>query len=309
MSFVTDMFSSPETPDYSGAIKAAEFKPYSISSGFGTSKFNTADQTAGYTLDPRLAAFRDMFYTGATNAAPTADQLKFGTDVSNYGMGLFGKAANLDTNQIASDYLNKQLALLAPGRAQQDVQTADTLFKTGRTGAGVGMTNVAGQTGYVNPEQFSLLSAREGQNAQLGLESTDRARQMQIDDINKALGYYGVGQQFKTSPYETMAQILGYGTGVEKLGLTPLTLGADIGGTAAGAGANVGRLLASQEDARVAAENTPGLFETLLGTAASYALPGIGGAIGKGVGGWMGNIFGNTAAAGTSNVSPGIRLY
>lgn len=288
MSFVTDMFSSPETPDYSQAIKAAEFKPYSISTGFGSSTFDTEAKTGGYTLDPRLAAFRDIFYKGATGAAPTEAQTKFGQDVSNYGMGLFGRAANLDTNQIAQDYYNRQQALLQPGRAQQETQLADTLFKTGRTGAGVGYGG-----GYINPEQFSLLSAREAQNAQLGLESTDRARQMQIDDINKALGYYGMGEKFKTDPYSTMSNILGYGTGVEQLGLTPLTLGIQTGQAGAAAGGNVANLLAQQENARVAAENAPGLFETLLSSAASYAMPGIGGAIGKGVGGWVGNIFGS----------------
>jgi len=281
MSFVTDMFSSPETPDYSQAINAAKFKPYSVSTGFGTSNFNTDNQTAGYTLDPRLAGFRDVFYNAAQGMAPTAEQTKYANDVSNYGINLFGKAANLDTNKIAQDYYNQQQNILNPMRTQENVTLGDTLFKTGRTGAGVGMTNTAGQTGYVNPEQFALLSAREAENAKLAAGSTDRARQMQIDDLNKALGYYGIGQQFKTDPYTAMNSLFGYGAGIEKLGLSPLTLGADIGTSSANAGANVGKLLAQQEDARVAAENTPGFFENLLGTAlnagVAYATGGMGG--------------------------------
>jgi len=289
------LFEEPEAPDYSKAIEAAKFKPYSVTTGFGTSNFNTDGQTAGYTLDPRLAGFRDLFYRGAEGMAPTQAQTDYAKGVSQYGMDLFGKASNLDTGQIARDYYNSQQNILNPQRMQENVQLADTLFKTGRTGAGVGMTNVGGTTGYINPEQFALLSAREGQNAELALNSTDRARQMQIDDINKALGYYGVGQTLKQSPYDAMNSLFGYGAGIEKLGLSPLSLGVDIGTSASSAGANVGRLLAGQEDARVQAENTPGLFGSLLSGVASYALPGIGKAVGSSLGSGWSSLFGNSS--------------
>lgn len=258
------LFDSPETPDYSKAIEAVKFKPYSVTTGFGTSNFNTDAGTAGYTLDPRLAAFRDTFYGGATAMAPTQAQTDYANRVSQYGMGLFDRAANLDTNQIAQDYYNQQQDILNPQRMQENVQLGDTLFKTGRTGVGVGMTNTAGQTGYVNPEQFALLSAREGQNAQLALSSTDRARQMQIDDLNKALGYYGMGQELEATPYNNMNTLFGYGSNIERLGLTPLEAGLNIGNAATSAGARQGQLLAGQEEARVAAENTPTLFENLI---------------------------------------------
>lgn len=258
------LFDEPEAPDYSKAIEAAKFKPYSVTTGFGTSNFNTDAGTAGYTLDPRLAAFRDTFYGGATAMAPTQAQTDYANRVSQYGMGLFDRAANLDTNQIAQDYYNQQQDILNPQRMQENVQLGDTLFKTGRTGVGVGMTNTAGQTGYVNPEQFALLSAREGQNAQLALSSTDRARQMQIDDLNKALGYYGMGQELEATPYNNMNTLFGYGSNIERLGLTPLEAGLNIGNAATSAGARQGQLLAGQEEARVAAENTPTLFENLI---------------------------------------------
>jgi hypothetical protein len=302
MSFITDLFSEPETPDYSKAIEASKFTPYSVSTGFGTSNFNTDGKTAGYTLDPRLAGFRDVFYDAAKGMAPTSAQTDYANRVSQYGMDLFGRASNLDTGQIARDYYNSQQDILNPQRMQENVQLGDTLFKTGRTGVGVGMTNVGGTTGYINPEQFALLSAREGQNAELALNSTDRARQMQIDDINKALGYYGVGQTLKQSPYDAMNSLFGYGAGIEKLGLSPLTLGADLGTSASSAGANVGRLLAGQEDARVAAENTPGLFGSLLSSVASYAMPGIGGAIGKSLGSGWSSLF-SGAPSMASNLS------
>ena len=302
------------TPDYSQAINAAKFTPYSVSTGFGTSNFNTDNKTAGYTLDPKLAQFRDMFYGGAQGMAPTQAQTDYANNVSNYGMNLFGKAANLDTNQLAQNYYNQQQSLMQPGRAQESSQLADTLFKTGRTGVGVGMTNNAGQTGYINPEQFSLLSARAGADAQLGMQSTDKARQQQIDDIKQALATYGMGQQFKTDPYTAINQILGYGTGVESLGFKPLAMGADIGNSASQAGANQAKLYAGQEDARVAAENTPSLFDNLLSglgqAGLSYATGGMSalGSQAGSAGGWMSNLFGSTPTPGTSNVSPGIRF-
>lgn len=275
------LFDEPEAPDYSKAIEAAKFKPYSVTTGFGTSNFNTDAGTAGYTLDPRLAAFRDTFYGGATAMAPTSEQTDYANRVSQYGMGLFDRAANLDTGQIARDYYNQQQNILNPQRMQENVQLGDTLFKTGRTGVGVGMTNTAGQTGYVNPEQFALLSAREGQNAQLALNSTDRARQMQIDDLTKALGYYGMGQELEATPYNNMNTLFGYGANLERLGSGSLDAGLSIGNAATTAGTNQARMLMGQEDARVAAENTPTLFENLI-----YG--GLQAGVGAAVGGMMG---------------------
>ena len=260
------------TPDYSGAIAAAEFKPYSISTGFGSSYWNKDAQTGGYTLTPELQKFRDIYYKAAESALPSADQIQFAKDVTGYGQGLFSKAINLDTSKIAQDYYNKQLDILAPGRAAEEARLADTLFTRGRTGAATGYGS-----GYLNPEQFALLSAREQANAQLGLESTDRARQQQLQDIQSALGYYGLGEQLKTTPYNTASTLFGYGTNLESLGLTPLQAGLSAGQAASSAGSNVAQLLAQQENARVAAENDPGLFGSLVSGAVSAFAPALGG--------------------------------
>lgn len=289
------LFDEPEAPDYSKAIEAAKFKPYSVTTGFGTSNFNTDGQTAGYTLDPRLAGFRDLFYGGAQGMAPTQAQTDYAKGVSQYGMDLFGRAANLNTGQIAQDYYNSQQNILNPMRMQENVQLADTLFKTGRTGAGIGMTNTAGQTGYINPEQFSLLSAREGQNAQLALQSTDRARQMQADDLSKAIGYYGMGQKLQQSPYDAINTLFGYGTDVERLGMGSLDAGLRIGEAAGNAGARQAQLFSGQEDARVRAENTPTMFENLI-----YG--GLQAGIGAAAGGGMSSLF-KSAPSMASNLS------
>jgi len=289
------LFDEPEAPDYSKAIEAAKFRPYSVTTGFGTSNFNTDGQTAGYTLDPRLAAFRDLFYKGAEGMAPTQAQTDYATGVSQYGMDLFGRAANLDTGQIARDYYNQQQGILNPMRMQENVQLADTLFSSGRSGVGIGMTNAAGQTGYINPEQFALLSAREGQNAELAMNATDRARQMQADDLSKAIGYYGMGQELKATPYNTMNTLFGYGANVEGLGSSTLDAGLTIGNSATRAAQGQAEMMMGQENARVAAENTPTMFENLVGSALTAGVSYAAG------GGW-GKLFGGSPTM-ASNLS------
>ena len=212
-----------------------QFTPYNITTPYGSSTFDTAKKTASYTLSPEMQAFRDQYYAGAKAALPSQAQTQFANQVGQYGLGLFNQAANLDTNQMAQDYYNQQQAMLAPGRAQQQSSLADTLFKTGRTGAGAGMTTVGGQQGYVNPEQFSLLAAQEGQNAQLQMGAEDRARAIQNAQLAQGLNLYGQGQGLLTQPYATSAGILGYGTNLEGLGQNALTIGSNIGSMQANA--------------------------------------------------------------------------
>lgn len=266
-------FSEPERPDYSKAIAAAQFKPYSLTTGFGSSTFDTKKGTGTYTLDPRLAAMRDIFYSGAMAAVPDTSQKAFAEQLRQEGTGLFSQAAGLDVNKLAQDYLERQLNILAPSRAEEEARLADTLFKTGRTGAAVGM----GQ-GYVNPEQFALLSSREMANKTLGLEALDRSRAIQQQDLQRALGYYGLASELEMQPYQQASTLFGLGTGIESLGAGTLQAGLSAGQMASGANANVANLLAQQENARVQAANDPGLFGgLLLGASAGF---------GRGLGNW-----------------------
>jgi hypothetical protein len=219
-----------------------KFTPYNVTTPFGGATFDTKKQTAGYTLSPELQAFRNQYYQAAQAAMPSPEQTAFANQVGDYGLGLFNQAANLDTGRMTTDYYNQQQNLLAPGRAQEASQLADTLFKTGRTGAGAGMTNTAGQTGYVNPEQFSLLSAREAQNAQLLMGAEDRARAIQNAQLANGLNYYGQGQALRLQPYNNANSLLGFGTGLEALGSNALTIGSNIGTGSANAAVQAGQL-------------------------------------------------------------------
>lgn len=174
------------------AAKAAEFKPYSITSGFGTSFFDTDKQQAGYELDPVLKAFRDQFYGGS---------------------GQFLSQIEADPTKAAAKYLAEQQALQQPGRLAEDIALRNKQMQSGRIGLGLSGAAVgAGAgTGYVNPEQYQRDLARARADQELAAASTQLAQA----DIDRAITR-GTG-------------LLQTGLGIEETGLRPLTIGADIG--------------------------------------------------------------------------------
>jgi hypothetical protein len=200
-------------------VAALQMKPTTVTTGFGTGSYNPATGNVGYTLDPTLQQFRDMFYGAAEGMAPTEEQMAFAQQVGDYGTGLFNRAANLDVNQMTQDYYNQQQNLLAPSRAQEESRKGDTLFKQGRTGAGIG---VLGGAGYINPEQFALNYAREQANNQMLMGAEDRARGIQATDLNNAFGYINTGNALSMQPYQNVATLFGQGADIEGLGYNTL---------------------------------------------------------------------------------------
>jgi hypothetical protein len=217
--------------------QAPGFTPYAVTSGFGASKIDPNTKTAGYTLDPRLAATRDRFYAGSEAAMPQQYQTDFGNQVSQYGMGLFDRAANLDLDAMTADYFNKNLALLEPARAQESSRLNDLQFSRGTLGQGVGMGG-----GYVNPQQYAMQMAREQQNAALAMGAEDRSRDIQAQDFQRAGSLYGLGQQYLTDPYTTANTLFGYGTNVENLGLGTMATGMNMGNIATTANQNAANI-------------------------------------------------------------------
>jgi len=185
------------------AADAAKFRPYSLKTGFGESYFDTENQTAGYTLDPRLAALRDIFYGGAED--------------------VLGQLQGFDPKEYAAEVLAEQQGLLSPIRSQEDIARRNRALASGRIGLGVSPMAVgagAGTGGVVNPEQYAAMLARERVDAELAAASRE-AGQKEIDRLITR----GTG-------------LLSTGTGIEELGFKPLTIGADIGNKAAVAGGN-----------------------------------------------------------------------
>ena len=254
MSFITDALgiTGQDEPDYS----KMEFKPYSISGPTGGVNFN--GQTGTVNLSPELKALYDRYTSAATEALPSTEQTQFATDVSNYGRGLFGQAAGMDTGQMTSNYYNQVLAGLDPQRQQENVTLANTLFSQGRTGAGAGV-----EGGYVNPEQFALLKAREQANAGIFLGAEDRARQIQMDQLQRGLGYYGMGNELKYQPYQTSAGLAGQGISLAGINTPYLGYGLQAGTGAAQAGANIVGAQQAYQDTQM------GFWGDLIGGAAT----------------------------------------
>jgi len=194
------------------AAAAAEFKPYSITSGFGTGFFDSASNRGGYEMDPVLQSFRDANYYGASD---------------------FMGQVNTDPSAAAQNYYNQQQALQSGGRQAEDIALRQQQLQSGRIGLGLstqamGAGGPAGMGGgYVNPEQYQQQVARNMADQQLAGQST----QMAQADIDRNL-----------SRSQGMLQTA---TGLESLAMQPMTLGADIGNRAAVAGAQQGQALLS----------------------------------------------------------------
>lgn len=204
------------------AAEAAKFKPYSISTGFGTSYFDEPKQEAGYTLDPTLQAFRDAMYGGA---------------------GEFMGQIQTDPQAAAQQYYNQQMGLMAGQRGAEDIALRQQQLQQGRIGLGLsGASQGAGVgTGYVNPEQYQQQLARSMADQQLAAQSTQLAQA----DIDRAIAR-GTG-------------LLQTGMGIEQMGLQPLQIGADIGNRVATAGANQGQMLLAGGQAAANANLAGGL--------------------------------------------------
>ena len=204
------------------AAEAAKFKPYSISTGFGTSYFDENKQQAGYTLDPTLQAFRNAMYGGA---------------------GEFLGQIKTDPQAAAQQYYNQQQALMAGQRGAEDIALRQQQLQSGRIGLGLsGASQGAGAgTGYVNPEQYQQQLARAQADQQLAAQSTQLAQA----DIDRAIGR-GTG-------------LLQTGLGIEEYGLRPLTIGADIGSKQAVSGGNQAQALLGGGQAAAQANLAGGL--------------------------------------------------
>ena len=204
------------------AAEAAKFKPYSISTGFGSSYFDENKQEAGYTLDPTLQKFRNAMYGGA---------------------GEFMGQIETDPTIAAQNSYNQQQGLMAGQRGAEDIALRQQQLQSGRIGLGLsGASQGAGAgTGYVNPEQYQQQLARSMADQQLAAQSTQLAQA----DIDRAIGR-GTG-------------LLQTGMGIEQMGLQPLQIGADIGNRVATAGANQAQALLAGGQAAANANLAGGL--------------------------------------------------
>lgn len=277
MSFISDLLGGDQ-PDYS----QAEFKPYSVTTPFGSSTVDNKKDTITATLSPELEALYNKYIAAAGGLMPSQDQLAFGGQVSKAGQGLFdqylgklNEALNYDVGKATKDYYARSLDVLAPGRAQEASMLGDVLYKTGRTGAGVGV-----EGGYVNPEQYALAKATEEANMGLFLNAEDRANAIRANRIaestgglNTALGLFGTGVNVAPSLYGASQSVLSGAMGVPSNLGTQIGYGLQAGSASANAGANIANMQQQQYQSNL------GFWGGLMSGATGGALKG---------GGWSG---------------------
>lgn len=207
------------------AAEAQRFRPVGVTTRFGRSNFQMSPEgyleSAGYTLSPELQAIQD-YVMGQTRAS-----LGDTTSLLNLGRGYLAQTPE----QAASDWLTKQQAVLAPGREKQLAGIRQGLFNTGRGGLSVAQ---GGGLGASNPELQAYYNALAQQDLQLAGQA-QQAGQQQV----------AFGQGLLSSAYSPLQTGLGLGATIEQLGQSPLDIGAQLGGRAATAGANVGQSLLS----------------------------------------------------------------
>lgn len=217
------------------AAEAQKFRPVGVTSRFGSSNFGFDENgylnSAGYTPSGELLGYQNFL----SGQGPQTQQ-----DVSgllSLGRGYIGE----DPNAVKQRYIQQQRALLAPENEQALAGIRNNLFQQGRGGLATGATSEGGLMA-TNPEMAAYYNALAKQNAAL-TAGAEQAAQQQI----------GFGQGLLSSAYSPLQTNVGLQAEFEKLAMTPLQVGAELGGRSATAGANVGQSLLSggQNAARI----------------------------------------------------------
>lgn len=240
------------------AAEAQKFRPVGVTTKFGTSNFQFNPEGyltgAGYTVSPELKAYQNRLMGLASQGLTQAEQAQQQYQpLTGAATGLFNLGQQYlaqSPQQVAADYMAKQQDLLAPSRERQYAQLQNQLYQTGRGGLSVGATSArpsgAGGLGATTPETEAYYNALAQQDAQLAAQAQQAGQQNVafgaglFGQGSNLLGQYQAGQVGALSPFTTY---LGGASTLESLGQQPLDIGAQLGGRAATAGANVGQSL------------------------------------------------------------------
>jgi hypothetical protein len=233
------------------AKAAAQFRPVGMTTRFGTSEFKVDPVTgqltsAGYTLSPEAKAAQDRFVklaesgiTQAEGAQKAFEPLQTGAQ-SLFNLG--NKYLAQTPEQVASDYLKSQMALLQPGRELELANLQNKLQQQGRAGLSVAQ---GGTLGATTPELQALFNARAQQEAILAANAQREGQQNVLFGAGllgtgaQTMGQYYGGQQAAYSPYTSA---IGQVQALETAGQQPLTTGINLGNLVSTAGARAGEL-------------------------------------------------------------------
>ena len=240
------------------AAEASKFRPVGVTTRYGASNFQFSPEGyltgAGYQVSPELKAYQDRLQAlteqGLTQAEMAQQQY---APLQQGAAGLFGLGQQYlqqTPEQVAAQYMRQQQDLLAPSRERQMAQLQNQLYQTGRGGLSVGATGArpsgAAGLGATTPEMEAYYNALAQQDLQLASQAQQAGQQNVafgtglLGQGAGLLGQYQAGQVGALSPFSAY---LGAGSTIEQLGQQPLDIGAQLGGRAATAGANVGQSL------------------------------------------------------------------
>jgi len=232
-------------------VALSQFRPVGMTTRFGTSNY-TYDPTtgqmtsAGYQLSPEAKAAQDRLVglagRGLTQAEQAQQQFaplqQGATNLFNLG----NQYIQQSPEQVAQDYINKQMALLAPSRETSLANLANTLSSKGTTGLSIAQ---GGGLKAANPVAQAFANAQAMQDLQLAAQAQQAGQQ----NVNFGAGLLGQGANAmgnyyggQTAAYQPYTTALGQIQSLETAGQQPLQLGAQLGQQAATAGANAGRI-------------------------------------------------------------------
>lgn len=210
---------SANAQKYAASLSA--FRPVGITTRFGSSQFEMQGdklKSAGYTLSPEMQAIQDQIM------GYTRSNLSDAGTLQDLARGYLAQTPE----QAASQYMLQQQGLLSAGREKQLADIKAGLFGSGRGGLSVSQGSGSLGLKASNPELQAYYNALASQDAQLAA---------QADQYGRERTNYGIG--LMSSAYQPFTTSLGLVSQIESLGQTPLSLGAELGGRSADAGANV----------------------------------------------------------------------
>jgi hypothetical protein len=292
------------------AAEEQRFRPVGVTTRFGQSQFQFDPSGrvsgAGYNIDPRLSGYQDRLQALAEQRLGEAEMAgEAYAPLRQAGQQLFqlgGQYVAQSPEQVAQQYMQRQLDLLAPSRERQYGQLQNQLFQTGRGGLAVGGTGMrpggGAGLGAANPEMEAYYNALAQQDAQLAAQAQQEGQRQLAFGAGlfgsgaNLLGGYESGVTGAINPFTTA---LGGVSTLESLGMQPLDIGAQLGGRTAAAGANVGQTL-FQGGLSAARTMQNAQFDPLAASLSGFASSPAAQGIGSQVSDFFGGLFGGGPA-------------
>ncbi len=230
------------------SAEAQKFRPVGVTTRFGQSQFTMGPdgylESAGYTVSPEIQALQDRLSAlyGTSLSQAEAEQAMM-PGITQQAQGLF----NLGTGYLSE---SPEMARQRIFNQLQDIRRPEQMREEQRLGAGVFGRGRAGlNIGNIGqPELFALSQAREEQRMRDALAAEQQAQQ-QVEFgkglLGAGLGLREAGYGLQTTALGPFQTQFGLVSELEKQAQQPLDIGAQLGGRAATAGANVGQTLLS----------------------------------------------------------------